>query len=255
MSLLSLKPTFSIVIPVYNRKDEIVRCLQSVINQTYDQGHYEIIVVDDGSTDRTAEVVQLFVEKYPELIKLHIFEENRGRIAARNVGMALANKEWICWLDSDDEYVSTYLEMMSNAINEHPNFSIFNFGAIVYDEQAVCSRLRDTFLPDVRKDGGGHDNFKSGGIGTGSFIFKAELGKKIGPLPESRSPYGDAGSLPALATEKWPFLAEIYGQNEKGAWLPFGNPWGDDWLMFFLLTRENLSKPLTVHPYIQHLRK
>lgn len=218
----------------------------------------EIIVVDDGSIDGTDEAVRALLEgdaNLAKVLKFHRFEENRGRLAARNVGMQLANHDWICWLDSDDEYVSSYLEIMNNAINKYPKARIFNFGAIVYDEQNLRSWSRDTFMPPVREDGGGHDVFKSGGIGTGSFIFKRELVGDVGLLPEARTPYGDDNSLPALSSAKWPELKELYGQTEDGQWKPFGNPWGDDWLYFFLLTRNNISQPLDVKPYIQHLRK
>lgn len=214
-----------------------------------DEETVEIIVVNDGSTDGTGKVL----EECP-FIRSFSFEQNRGRLAARNFGMQQATHEWICWLDSDDEYVSTYLEMINHAITKYPQAKIFNFGAIVHDKSSLRSWVRDTFMPGLQASGGGHVKFKSGGIGTGSFVFKRELLSDTGFLPEARTPYGDAASLPAMATAIWPELKELYGQTKEGQWLPFGNPWGDDWLMFYLLTRNNVSQPLEIKPYIQHLR-
>lgn len=242
---------FSIIIPTFNREGVICRAIDSILNQNYDPSNLEIIVVDDGSQDLTKEIVN---DYYGSLVKYIRFEKNQGRLAARNKGMQEATFDWICWLDSDDEFVSTYFSILNEAINANPNYQIFNFGAFVLDEQNVHSWIRNTFLPGVRSDGIGHDVFKSGGIGTGSFIFRRELLEEVGFLPEAHSPYGDAQSLPALATAKWPDLRNLYGQTENGQWKPFGNPWGDDWLMFYLLTRNHLSKPLDIVLYIQHVR-
>lgn len=246
--------TFSIIIPTYNRVKEVVRAITSLVNQDYEGNLYEIIVVDDGSTDDTADVLERLSVGPPCQFKYIRLPENKGRLTARNRGMAEAKMDWICWLDSDDEYVSTYLSTLNRAIETYPEYQIFNFGAVVYDEANFHSHVRNAFLPELRPDGRGHVQFKSGGIGTGSFIFRNELAAKCGPLPEARTPYGDFDSFAARATLLWPELEHLYGKNENGQWLPFGNPWGDDWLMFYLLTREHKSKPLDIALYIQHVR-
>lgn len=245
--------TFSIIIPTYNRADKILRAIRSVLFQDYPRDDYELIVVDDGSTDNTKEILKVYEKNYN--IRVYNMEENKGRLTTRNIGMDIATGDWICWLDSDDAYAPTYLKTLKEAIGKYPEYSIFNFGAIVYDEQNFRSYLRDTFMPGVRGDGGGHDVFKSGGIGTGSFIFRRELLESVGKLPEARTPYGDDESLSALATKKWPEIGTLYGRTETGQWRPLGNPWGDDWLMFYILTRNNLSKPLNIHLYVQYIRK
>lgn len=211
-------------------------------------------MVDDGSTDMTAEIVRDTLFDSNCIYYFERFETNQGRLVARNAGMSRAKNDWICWLDSDDEYVSTYLSTINAAIAKFPDAKLFNFGAVVFDEPNFRSWTRDTFLPALREDGRGHVAFKSGGIGTGSFVFKRELSEEIGLLPETRHPYGNDDSLPALATRRWPELKDLYGQNETGQWLPFGNPWGDDWLYFYLLTRNHVSIPLDINLYIQHLR-
>lgn len=91
------KPIFSVVIPTYNRAYVLSRAIQSVLNQAL--ADFELLVVDDGSTDATAAVVRAFAD--PRL--RYIYQENKGRSAARNTGAAQANGEFITFLDSDDE--------------------------------------------------------------------------------------------------------------------------------------------------------
>lgn len=248
------KPTFSIIIPSYNRFEALKRALLSSVNQSYDKELYEIIIIDDGSTDNTPDIVEFSNElKNSPSTKVIGLRENQGRLHARNIGMREARGDWICWLDSDDEYASNYLETLANAIQQFPEYSVFNFASIAFSPDNVSS-IWDTFVPEVRPDGRGHVGFRSGRITTGGFIFKRELLQSVGFLPEAATPYGSDTSFPAIASQKYPEIRTFHGQNESGDWLPLGNPWGDDYYMFFALTRENLSKPLNLHINIKHLR-
>ena len=112
-------PFFSIVIPTYNRADLIGLTLQSVLAQTYP--HLEILVVDDGSKDNTAEVVQ----GYAADPRLHYFpKENAERGAARNYGLARATGEYVLFLDSDDRFHPEHLATLHAKIQalDQPNF-------------------------------------------------------------------------------------------------------------------------------------
>src|SRR5579884_2656339 len=101
---------FSVIIPVYNRESTIKRAILSLLTQSYPLENIQLIVVDDGSTDKTPEVLaKIFSSKILAFAKdsiLITFPTNQGRLAARNVGMGKASNDWICWLDSDDEYAS-----------------------------------------------------------------------------------------------------------------------------------------------------
>ena len=105
-----IKPTplISIVIPCYNRQKFICETIESALAQTYP--HVEVVVVDDGSTDNTRDIV---IDRYQTRIK-YIQQQNRGAGAARNTGILAAAGEWIFVLDSDDVISSNYL---SDAIN------------------------------------------------------------------------------------------------------------------------------------------
>lgn len=102
----STSPFVSVVIPTYNRAHLISRALQSVLCQTFSD--YEIVVVDDGSTDHTLEVIKAFQDTRIEYVRL---ERNRGPSLARNVGIQAARGEWIAFLDSDDEWLPRKLEL------------------------------------------------------------------------------------------------------------------------------------------------
>lgn len=93
-------PTVSVIIPTYNRAHLVGRAIRSVLNQTYQD--FEIIVVDDGSTDKTEEVVKSFNDPRIRYIR---HEQNRGGSAARNTGIRTARGGVIAFLDSDDEWL------------------------------------------------------------------------------------------------------------------------------------------------------
>jgi glycosyltransferase involved in cell wall biosynthesis len=89
-------PFFSIILPTYNRASFISKAIESVIDQLYNK--WELIILDDGSTDNTKEIVLSFND---DRIR-YIYQENKERSAARNNGIRNAKGEYICFLDSDD---------------------------------------------------------------------------------------------------------------------------------------------------------
>ena len=99
-------PKFTVVIPVHNREKYIERAVKSVLAQSFQD--FEIAVVDDHSTDNTAEVVERLIRNHPQI---HFYRqiEARGAQAARNRGIKEANGEWIAFLDSDDTWMSEHL--------------------------------------------------------------------------------------------------------------------------------------------------
>jgi Glycosyl transferase family 2 len=106
---------FSIVIPLFNREVEIVRALTSCLREMDE--NFEIIVVDDASSDGSLAAVKSFLGD--PRIKLIINETNKGEWGARAAGVAKAQGEWIIWLDSDDEFLPGGLSLIKAAIHEH----------------------------------------------------------------------------------------------------------------------------------------
>ncbi|MCK5311333.1 MAG: glycosyltransferase [Desulfobacteraceae bacterium] len=111
-------PVVSVVIPTYNRKDIISRAIESVYNQIYK--NYEIIIVDDGSTDGTVDYLK---EHYNNKIH-YVFQKNRGASSARNKGISKAKGKYIAFLDSDDEWVDTKLETQVAFLKKNPEIAL-----------------------------------------------------------------------------------------------------------------------------------
>jgi glycosyltransferase involved in cell wall biosynthesis len=117
----------SIVIPAYNLEKYLREAIESVLAQTYK--NYEIIVVDDGSTDRTASIAK----GYAEQIKL-IQQENKGLGGARNAGILAAKADLVGLLDADDEWKPDYLERMISLIHKQPDAAVYYSSAQAMDE-------------------------------------------------------------------------------------------------------------------------
>lgn len=108
--LLMDKIRISAIIPTFNRAAVIERALDSILEQSLPPA--EVIVVDDGSTDNTSQVIAPYLDR----IKV-VRREHHGAAGARNYGVEMAQHEWIAFLDSDDYWVSNYLERMTAAIH------------------------------------------------------------------------------------------------------------------------------------------
>ncbi|MBE9228367.1 glycosyltransferase family 2 protein [Phormidium sp. LEGE 05292] len=111
----SESPEVTVLIPAYNRKHLLSKAIESVLNQTYQD--YELIVLDDGSTDGTAEWM---AENYPS-VKLVRSETNLGAAEIRNQGIKLARGKFIAFLDSDDRWKPNCLELQIKNLKENPD--------------------------------------------------------------------------------------------------------------------------------------
>jgi glycosyltransferase involved in cell wall biosynthesis len=110
-------PLVSVIIPTYNRESFIAECVESVLAQTF--SNFELIVVDDGSTDRTETVVGGYSDKIR-----YLRQEQRGPAAARNSGIRNASGEWLSFLDSDDLWLPNKLEFEMEYVSKNPNMRI-----------------------------------------------------------------------------------------------------------------------------------
>lgn len=109
----------SVIIPTYNRKNVIENSIQSVLNQTYPD--FELLIIDDGSTDDTKELIDEIKDPRLRYIRL---PENKGVAAARNVGIAEAKYDYIAFQDSDDLWMETKLEKQMKVISENPDIGL-----------------------------------------------------------------------------------------------------------------------------------
>ena len=107
----------TVIIPTFNRREKLAKALSSVLSQQ--DVCFEVWVIDDGSTDGTAERVQ---KEFPSVH--YFFQPNQGPSAARNRGIERARGEWIAFLDSDDEWMPDKLKMQLYFFEKHPAFSV-----------------------------------------------------------------------------------------------------------------------------------
>lgn len=114
-----LMPFFSIVIPVFNKEKFVAKTIESVLSQTH--ADYEIIIVNDGSTDTSEAIIQTFQDD-----RIHyFFKKNEGVAVSRNFGIDKAKGDFICFLDADDYWYPTFLKTMNQYIEKLPKQKVF----------------------------------------------------------------------------------------------------------------------------------
>jgi len=168
-------PKVSIIIPTYNRDKFITRALESVFNQTFHD--YEIIVVDDGSTDNTPEILK----KYDGKIRT-IRQNNQGISKSRNLGISQSNGKYIAFLDSDDYWVPEKLEEQVKILDSHPNVGIVYARMPIVNEQGAQVGMKPAGISGK--------NFKEllevwGDLPTSSIMIRKECFDKAGVFDTS----------------------------------------------------------------------
>lgn len=136
---------FSVIIPLYNKAPYVKKALQSVFAQSFTD--YEIIVVDDGSTDESTNVVEAFLSDSAAKCFL-IRQENAGVSVARNNGVARSQGDFVCFLDADDWWAPTFLEEISALIDEYPEAGIYGTGYTIVNETKHKTRVTPVGVED-----------------------------------------------------------------------------------------------------------
>ncbi|MCH5326720.1 MAG: glycosyltransferase [Duncaniella sp.] len=119
METTTKSPRFSVIVPVYNRIDEVSELMESLQAQT--SKDFEIIVVEDGSTSPCGAIV----EAYPDVDSHYYYKENEGRSIARNYGMERARGEWLIFFDSDCVIPPRYFEILGRELDANPQLDCF----------------------------------------------------------------------------------------------------------------------------------
>ena len=138
----------SVVIPLYNKEAIIKKSIESVLTQDYDD--FEVVVVNDGSTDRSAEIVKSISDSRITLIE----QKNGGPGNARNTGVKNANGEWILFLDADDELLPGALKHFAGLVEAHKDINMFvcpyllDYGKGIEQEY----RYKDCIVKDACKE-------------------------------------------------------------------------------------------------------
>ncbi|MBS3141901.1 glycosyltransferase [Candidatus Woesearchaeota archaeon] len=116
---------FSVIVPTYNRAELLVQCLESLAKQRVSKKEYEVIVVDDGSSDETPAVVNAFRNRMQ--LRSVIHSRNRGVAAARNSGIRAARGRYIAFVADDYEAPTTYAQTIVRMFSRHPTLSVIKF--------------------------------------------------------------------------------------------------------------------------------
>ncbi len=124
---------FSIIVPVYNTEEYLERCLDSILNQTYDD--YEVIIVNDGSTDNSKNIISEYVNKNPKKF-IQINKKNGGLSSARNKGVTKARGEYLLFVDSDDTIQSGLLKTLNAKTKDEPDLIRFQVKEV--HDSGIC---------------------------------------------------------------------------------------------------------------------
>jgi len=167
------RPTVSVVIPTYNRAHLIGKAIQSVFNQSYQD--FEIIIIDDGSTDNTEEIIKGYKDKRINYIK---HERNQGISAARNIGIKKARGEYIAFLDSDDEWLPEKLDKQIKVFqNEPPEVGVVCSWSFKINEKGnyigkVCLPKKEGYMYK--------DLLSSNNLSVPTLLIRKECFEKVG---------------------------------------------------------------------------
>ena len=215
---MSKPPFFSVVIPTYNCADFLKRALTSVFDQTYQ--NFEVIVIDNSSTDNTEDIINNFDDKRLIVTKVN----NNGIIAhSRNKGIEIAKGDWIAFLDSDDVWNSDKLMKVKNAIKQDPKVIL-----ICHDEWHIINNNKKNRL---RYGPAGNDLydrllFMGNCLSTSAVCLRREVALKSGGFSERED------FITVEDYEYWIRLAqegECYFINEiLGEWHTHGKNYSDN---------------------------
>lgn len=123
----------SIIIPVYNTQKYLLKCINSCIEQKdIDKNEYEILIINDGSTDNSGEIIKNAQTKHPEIISV-IEQKNKGLSCSRNIGVKYANGEYIWFVDSDDWIMPRAVSIIFSAIKKTPDGIAISY-QLVYED-------------------------------------------------------------------------------------------------------------------------
>lgn len=129
----------SIIIPVYNTEQYLEKCLESIMVQTYKD--YEIIAVNDGSTDHSYEILCRYEQRYPSVFKIFT-QENQGQSVARNLAMQHVSGEYVTFLDSDDYLAQDYLEVLVSAAEQNRSDMVCSGEIRLREDGEIVSEIR-----------------------------------------------------------------------------------------------------------------
>jgi glycosyltransferase involved in cell wall biosynthesis len=196
-----MSSTASVILPTYNRAKTLPRAIDSVLSQTFID--FELIIVDDGSTDTTADILR----QYEGHEKVHLFSQaNAGCASARNLGLLNSRGRYLAFQDSDDEWLPTRLEEAVKAFeNTGPDVGVVYGDMIRVAADQTCTTwkspevVKGILIDEDRLD------YQVAGIGMCSSVIKRECFDKVGPFDQAMPRFSDLEFF-IRASEHFEFL-------------------------------------------------
>lgn len=135
---------FSVIIPLYNKALYVAKAIKSVLSQTF--AEYELVIMDDGSTDDSFDVALRTIEEHPNC---HLYQQKNGGVSvARNNAVALSQGEYLCFLDADDWWDAHFLEAMSELIVDYPEAGVYGTNYTIVNETRHKTRVAQIGVDD-----------------------------------------------------------------------------------------------------------
>lgn len=256
-------PKYSVITPFHiwseKRRDDFERCLNSVFLTGYED--YEHVLVDDGS------VMEYDIPEDGHTVVEH--QPHLERVMAFNKAFSLAKGEWFVMLDSDDELQPDAFDIYDRAIAAHPDYNLFNF-AVKFASKAGPDKdwIRGPFEPKV--EGTGHETFGGGNVVNGSYIWSRAVYDDLGGFPDNcydrdhplhvgknlhmTNPWDFSFRFQELYPETQPLFEVVNEDHPKGYPRELGNPWGQDYALFYQYTRKYHSLPIKEVTHVIHTR-
>lgn len=212
-----MSPTFSVVIPTYNRAEKLGKTIDSVLSQSFSD--FEILVMDDGSSDKTAELIASFGD--PRII--YTWEKNFGGPSKpRNRGIKLARAPWLCFLDADDWWMPNKLQACFDHLHDDVDFLyhdlVLSNDGLSGFKKIKSRNLQKPVLRDLL--------LRGNGIGNSSVVVRRKILEKIGGIDES---------VEMIAAEDFNTWLRVAGVTDKFTYLPMV-------LGYYLEHEQNISK-------------
>jgi glycosyltransferase involved in cell wall biosynthesis len=176
-------PFFSIILPTFNRAHLIIRAVESIKRQSFDD--WGLIIIDDGSKDDTFAKLRDIVAS-DSRIRYH-FSANRGLAGARNLGCSMASGKYLTFLDSDDEYLPDHLATRYEVLSQQPSIELLHGGVEVIGDRFVADKSDPSVKVDIADC-----------VVGGTFFIRHDLWSRLGGFKDQ---YGDDGEFFANATE------------------------------------------------------
>ena len=197
------KPEISVVIPTYNRQHLVIEAVESVLAQTYSD--FEIIVVDDGSTDDTAAKLRPYLDRLQ-----YVVQQNRGVAAARNTGIRRAQGEFICFLDSDDLWEPGKLEAQLRFAKDHPEYALISTEIRGFDADKKFVGQSKASMYEIRNGLVSEHLLFGNWIQTSTVMVRGTCLDEVGWFDEDVGQFGEDWLLWMRVASKFPiyFLPE-----------------------------------------------